>query len=565
MSMLGQMRILRFIIARSGSYHKQYTRTMAATPGHEKVEELVQVTQNGNNINPYSLNLESGSILHLNAAQGAETMIENGWETPRNVFMLDVEGTSLVGTADRYIFTGYTSHDAFATMSDDLDPNVELFFNNVLTLKAYTDHSGKRVYRIDNANQLLRQVTFNPMNYQNPTERVVDVHGLSLVEAPNGQREMLIPTHLRPTDVLSHLHESMVRDIDIGSEDDEEEASTKDGSMFLSPASRATNRTAIMSNYSNNVPNSYLARSLTALREVNNTMDYDGGDYGNHLEAAGRHNAIREQSLDGNAVLNKLLVDMDSQRRASLSFRRFSGAFPEVNHPSIKQVVRDQGVSNLEYYGYWTGRDSNTIAAATICAIVPALMLNCGMVVAGFHVSNSTYDSFSGQHYHLDWMEDRGHYIQGFVSPDLPQMDLITKFTDLIKSQLMPILTKNNQIQVGASINISIYKDAIVSVSLDNEPAIQRAAPAFASGLWSHLIGTSSRSVDGIGNTLINISSAFQATSGRPSPAQVFGNQQAQGPRINWGEATDIQQPVRHAPAPAAAPASGPASRVKLF
>jgi hypothetical protein len=392
------------------------------------------------------------------------------------------------------------------------------------------------------------------------------------VQDQNGRSEMLMPTHLRPTDVMSHLQESMVRDIDIGSEDDEEDSG--DASLFLSPASRATNRTAVMSNYANNVPNSYLARSLIALREVGNAMDYDGGDYGGQFEAAQRHQAINEKLLDGNAVLNKLLGDMDSRRRASISFRRFNTAFPEINHPSIKSVIRDQGVTNLEYFGYWTVRDSNTIAAATICSIVPALMLNCGLVVAGFNISNSLYDSFTGSHYHLDWMDERGRYIQGFVSDDLPQMELITKFTDLIKTQLMPILTKNNQVQVSASINISVFKDAIVSVGLDGESMTTRAAPAFASGLWSHLIGTSSRNVDGIGNTLLSINSAFQACSGQPTPSKTFNDvQQGGGNRINWGDNVapmqqSAQQPPAYATQPAPSyntPQQDATSRVKLF
>lgn len=500
-------KINRFIVARSGQYHKQFTRPFAAMAGHDQLDELISTTRNGNVIDPFSLNLQQGNIMKISTTAGMESMIDNGWDLQRNVFMLDVEGSSFVGEPDRFIFTGYTSHDAIGSQfTDDLDPNVVLYFNNVIVLKSFRDGAGQIRYQIADANQILRNVTFNPQNNLDTNVHVSDQNGFHTTMEYNLQGEVsnhiVGTTHLRPLDTIRHLEQENMRSMDIG--DDHQ-----DGTYFLSPAQR--NQEAQFSKYTNNIPNSYLARSLNALRVVDN--NYDGGDYGARFDAAQRQDGIVESTLSGNTLLFNLLQHTENQANASVSWSTLCGFFPEINYQGVKSVIRDGGAANLMNYSYWTGRDATTIAAATVCAMVPGLMFQCGMAVAAIQVTNNLYNHFDESPYHIEWVFDEqgGRYILGWLANNLPEEQLAAKFTDLIKTQLMPALTKNNTIAVNATINVSIYKDAIVSISLDNEPLTTYANPAFASGLISPLLGSSGGAVSGIADTLMSIDCALSS------------------------------------------------------
>lgn len=501
-------KINRFIIARSGQYHKQFTRPFAAMAGHDQLDELINTTRNGNVIDPFSLNLQQGPIMKVSSAAGMESMIDNGWDNQRNVFMLDVEGSSFIGEPDRFIFTGYTSHDAISnSFTDDLDPNVVLYFNNVIVLKSFRDNTGTIRYQISDANQILRNATFNPQNNLDTNVNVSDQNGFHTTTEYNHNGELsnhiVGSTHLRPLDTIRHLEQENMRGLDIG--DDHQ-----DGTYFLSPAQR--NHEAVFSKYTNNIPNSYLARSLNALRVVDN--NYDGGDYGARFDAAQRQDGIVETTLSANTLLFNLLQHTENQTNASVSWTTLTGFFPEINYNGVKTVIRDGGAANLMNYSYWTGRDATTIAAATVCAMVPGLMFQCGMAVAAIQVTNNMYNHFDESPYHVEWVYDtqNARYILGWLANNLPEEQLAAKFTDLIKTQLMPALTKNNTVAVNATINVSIYKDAIVDISLDNEASTTYANPAFASGLISPLLGSSGGAVSGIADALMAIDCALASS-----------------------------------------------------
>lgn len=529
-------KINAFVIARSGQYHRQYTRPFSAQAGHDQLDELIAATHGGASIDPFSLNLGQGPIMKISASAGMESLIDNGWDNQRNVFMLDVEGSSFVGEPDRFIFTGYTSHDAFATSQflDDLDPNAMLYFNNVIVLKAFRDGAGNVRYQIADANQILRQASFNPNNVQDASIRLNDMGGLyTSMETDvhgNPAQHIVASCHLRPLDTLRHLEQENMRGMDIGDD-------VNDGTYFMTPAQR--NFDAVFSKYSNNIPNDYLARSLNALRVVDN--NYDGGDYNMRYDAAQKQDGIVESRIDGNTLLFNLLKNTENQAQASVSWRALTDFFPEINYQGIKTVIRDGGAANLENYSYWTGRDSTTIAAATICAMVPGLMFRCGMSIAAIHVTNNRFNNFDESPYMVEWVyeQQQGRYIQGWIAPNLPEEQLTAKFVDLIKSQLMPALTKNNTISVAATINVSIFKDAIVTISLDGEPWTTFANPAFASGLISPLLGCTGGSVSGIADTLVSIDCAL--ASARNS-----------APRIVQPNAGYVPQPATWNPTPPA-------------
>ena len=302
----------------TGTYNDMALRPFETHFTSQDVRMFNEATHGGVHISPEILASTAINFLKPTTTPRSFIVIDNGWNQPRFRFVMIVLVQGNFGQfATRKIIQGYTNHLG-ATASGAVDPNMILYFNNVITLKQTVSNDfthGQGMYsKVVDANHILRG-DFQPFS----TERSLDANTITI----------------RPEDVFSRHSIKALMDADLEVVDET--------SSFAELPVKKSRRT-------NNAAPHYMSNVIDAYKK---TMDF-GMNYESNMYDVGNsaRGMVIDQSVSGDAFFNHLLENRSGFiDQGYIHYGTLLSLFPEADHVMdfhlAKAVSRDNVQSSL--------------------------------------------------------------------------------------------------------------------------------------------------------------------------------------------------------------------------
>lgn len=458
-------RVLRGLMVDSGTHNTEVTRPYTANVSGNAVEMFGHATDNGLNINRNSLAAVASSIIEPKAIPDAVVNIPNGWGTTRILFMFHIEQ---VGTSLSTVLIGYADKADTSIQSNLLDPNLNLYFNSMLTLTSYTENTPigviKRQRVVDNAHLFTKNHMDSLMTYEN--------FGMPQSGAVYTQR---------PMDIASNLSLGTIEGLKI------------DGRTQILPY------TPIKSKRSNNSAPSYLADSIGAISHemrqitMDPSMASSAPDLYNNVGSA-----LKESPVIADAVLRHIQSNSNYPYTGAVTWQQMQQLFPDLNERTIyvnrtTNTVRKQEhfVSNSGEYEYWELPTFEAIIATQILQTIPSFLTQTMLLASKGQFSNDTV----GGEFKVNVTGET--FIEGY--------DIIPALTSLrqrILTELMPGLTQYGHRLINIAYDINLLRDAWIAVSINGGPTIQYSSPCYADALTAPTCVTNLDSLSTIADTV---------------------------------------------------------------
>lgn len=458
-------RVLRGIMVDSGTHNIEVTRPYTANVSGNAVEMFSHATDNGININRNSLAAVASSIIEPKAIPDAVVNIANGWNTTRILFMFHIEQ---VGTTLSTVLIGYADKADTSLQSNLLDPNLNFFFNSMLSLTSWTENTPmgliKRQRVVDNAHLFTKNHMDSLMTY----------------ESFPGQQTGAVYTQ-RPMDIASNLSLGGIEGLKI------------DGRTQILPF------TPIKSKRSNNSAPSYLAESIGAITNEMRQIDMDpsiAGSAPDIYNNAG--SAMKESPVIADGVLRHIQSNSNYPYTGAVTWQQMQNMFPDIDARTIyvnrtTNTIRKQEhfVSNSGEYEYWELPTFEAIVATQILQTIPAFLTQTMLLASKGQFSN---DNVGGE-YKVNVSGET--FIEGY--------DIVPALTSLkhrIMNELMPSLTQYGHRIINIAYDINLLRDAWIGVSINNGPTIQYSSPCYADALTAPTCVTNMDSLATIADTV---------------------------------------------------------------
>lgn len=438
------MTITKLLLMETGTYNDMALRPYQTNVDVNSLKAMQEATQNGANLRPGVLAGIAGDILRPSTqAQGVVT-IQNGWDTPRLRFMMEVvhQGSALAETV-QYI-TGYTDHLGVIWGSQSIDRGMQMHINNSITTR--------------------RVVEMTPVGRQN---RQMVVSAAQVLEGSyqptfgNLGNNMFT---MRPQDVFMTMGATGM--LDQSQQMFDTRAAFSAGNMKLS------NRT-------NGSAPSYLSRIMSAYRGAMNGSDMQE-DFAVLMEKAGEYHPepmVHQDMFLGLATRQHTAL----AEHTWISYGELEQMSPNLEH--VTTVVRRNGNDYMAHHErgvseHWSGTTHETVMATILSHSVPSLMMDLMLTKLAFVVTNQTLDGQFAIQY--------GH-VQGFAE-NVDMRPYVQAFEQRLIVEVLRDLSRSNQIGLNLALEMDVVGDTIIDVSINNGPSIRYVTPSFSDALMSPVI-----------------------------------------------------------------------------
>ena len=447
--MLPNTQLTKAILIFCPPNHEQYYRPYESTIDGNAVKNMLDATNNGATLTPYTMASSAALILSPSVTPHDILQIPGGMQQGRYAFYLEVTTEDTAGI-EREILSGFTNYDGINPSTKTIDPNMVFHLNSRTILR---DHAS-----VGYAGSVNRPIVFQAQSVLAPIEAHRDAIAM------------------RPEDVAAYGQNALLH---IG------DARVIDPRNSLSGIAKvADNRGAIPAHYLSNICTGYVLA---------------------HAEAVDNYN-ISEENIHTKAITNTRCQSIS----LSNFFNAFGRNNPEVSHQfTFKQlndvwprrndfwntIMPKPGTrlsSPLEHSEHWRGATVTTSIAFSLTHILPALMARVMMVGVEIHMSNETLDGS----YHTVIMNHTPMF-DGVVTPEHIKFLQNQLELDVIRGML---LNKVNTFNI--KMHIDILTNSSFLISVNGEPAIPYTAPMFCDSYYSPMIGLEKSNLGEIANTV---------------------------------------------------------------
>lgn len=155
--------VLEAIFFETGTYEKQVARSYKAKSiGDSVLDELLELTDDGNAINSTSISPIVDSIITLDANRARKVSIPHGWDEPRLTFLICLLIDEGKANETYQILTGYTEYSDLS-LDNKMDPDMKLYINNSIMINTFEVNEGGRKRRRSKvaANEILLRSSFD--------------------------------------------------------------------------------------------------------------------------------------------------------------------------------------------------------------------------------------------------------------------------------------------------------------------------------------------------------------------------------------------------------------------
>ena len=436
--------------------HKQYHRPFNISISPDDVNELQVSTDEGMNITNRTVSSVASRILNPSATPEGEAYVENGFETPRFAFFLEITYTGAFGRR-REIVTGFTNY-AGITAQGSLDPNMRFYVNGRQDLGDVIQGTGKHV-----GTQVMHTDSLLPHYDRNLG---VDYYSLRPVDiAKTGQLNTYIPQD-------------------------------EPGVMTINTMSSLNNRPAA-ADRSSVLPSCYLSRLLNTYREANGVdQEVGGGGLGSAAYYKEVTGSLQEKSPEVSQYYTALALG-DPTKSNTFTLSQINARWPRDNGfwQKVMPGPRSKLTSPLEHTEHWHGATTETMIAYQLTHAMPALMMGLMIWQAELTITNQT---------------PTGQISVGILSMhSMFEGALTRQRAQLFERQLVEDLVKGSITSRCNSFNIHLTVNVMngfdIKVSVNGQPTVPYSAPLFCDSFYSPLIGVGQNSLDQLTDGLENL------------------------------------------------------------
>lgn len=472
------LKLVEMRLQETGTFNPNYIRPYYADINSytldnlsKGIEQIVRTRGNGE-VSSGFLAGKTDGLITVSAAPERAIDIVNGWGERRLRFILEVHLESAYGT-EIYYFQGYSEYYDMTLQSGIINPKMAFFINSYTRVNRSSDPSNPmggymdRVlesYQVLNGRFVASQVeNTNILGQPNlsttPAERVLGARPMDLVVG--------IQSNSLFQNVNNYTSDAINIDTRVG----------QGNQVFQSGRSA-------------HIPSQMLAKVINTYRNAQTLIDYGQG-------AENIYDRVIQSNWEQNPYENAFIRTLSDQKGMPEAVNWFTLEDLALIDPTIgtrthyspladQYQVHNVGYSNTEG---WGGSNLQTQIAALTVNTVGSLMQACGLVSVYFTATNMTS---------IGTEPDVRMLAPGIVISTANPVDAYNLFLQRFKTEVLPDLTKNNQIPIAIRVEADAYNETRVTVGVDIEAPVDYAFPAFCDALTQPTMTTSRDNWNGL-------------------------------------------------------------------
>lgn len=477
----GKVVVDKVLLVETGTHNDMTRRPYQTHMSGQTMDTIREVTQDGRSISASALGGVANHFIRPNAQAQGNISIQNGWETSRLRFLIQISYYNHQGElTNRKIIQGYTDQPGYS-MSGAVDPNMNMYFNSIITLRhgqVPTPSGLMTRTHVAGADHLLRgQPDTNFYNgYQNAMR------------------------FMRPEDIFTTMNSFTLDSMDV------QDLRT---TFATEPV--------VKSRRKNNSAPHYVTNALTAYR---NTMAFaeDAADISSmYNEARG---LVKEDSMTS----DKFFFQLKSQTanfasHGYVTYGELCSIFPEFDQVAvvmpIKKVERNNHNTPWVTHQrgdteYWSSATNETVWASILTQSVPSVMMDLMLTRVAFMATNQTLDGS----YHVQVLD-----AHSFVD-NLDLSEYIQQFIQRLQVDILSGLSSNNGIDFRITMLVDVTGDTRVRLSIAGGDEVEFAAPSFCDALYTPVLTENQQDIANLTHDFQFLSENLDTDIGRPANPQ---------------------------------------------
>lgn len=457
-----RMRVTRLFFVETGTYNDMALRPYGTHLDPTVLSVFQEATRGGTVVLPSTMASAANSFIRPNTEAMGMVSIDQGWDSRRLRFMMEVEHSDFAGGVTVQYLTGYTDHVGIS-FGGHVDPNMRMYINSSIITN--------RVEMMTPSGRMM-------------TQSVRDAsHVLYGENTPGFGARSQSPQTMRPEDVFNTMGVSMMlHDLP--------------GETYDVRPTFGGNRIK-KSRRSNGSAPIYLSRLLESRTMAVEAAQSDAGI--NEVMASAAE-SVREAMVDQDIVLRQLSLQTNLAHGGHFTFAELGQVQPEVHHDDITKVVLAQGpVRDPSHQRgeteYWSGTNNETVAATILSHAVPALMADLMFTKVSFQASNQTI----GGEFHVQVLG-----VQSFTA-NVDLSHYIRVFIHRVTTEIMRDLSRNNTMEVSVIGHFDMLGESRIEVGVGSPHLVPYVIPSFADGLMTPIMTNDHRNLQILATDIDNL------------------------------------------------------------
>lgn len=463
-----KMSIIRMVIIETGTYNPQPRRPFVVSDDSVNWSNMVDAMGGLNSYSPSTVGQAIGGFLTPSMAAEKTTNIDNGWDTPRLRWFMEVEYYFESGGMMNEVLTGWTSHVG-VTPSGAFDPDMEFYINNVIQ---------RRVRQVRTPDGLMVENNVVSADHLLANNDETDPY--------NDQYEV----RMRPADVYQLLSNQQLSS---------RLPNLRDTRFIMTPIATKSRRSngnpahyvsQFMENYSNAAKmdqnRSFHEHMLTA-------SQYASEKPANKDTFLAEVKKVRRDTFVGNHFCwNDIMAIQDTTTE-------ITSVFLADNAMQARQSVhgqrQDLGARSIEAQ-----------SAAIIAYSLPSIMLDTGLL---YMVGISTNEEIG-----------KGHVTEFRNLSAFGEVDMrpyVSMIQSRIRYEILEQISQSNNLSYFLEYSINILGESIIKVSINGGPIYDYSIPSFSDALFSPVVTGNVRNASDLADNLGNLVETVMDRNGTSS------------------------------------------------
>jgi len=442
------IQIVKLLLQETGTYNPMFSRPYQT---YMDGQTLGNISDRINSSTAGSItgSLLSGlatNMLTPSATPQGTIPIPYGWTERRIRFLMEVNVVTRTGSTFIYYFQGYTSHLGVGH-NGSIDPTMEFIINSYI--------------RVTRANQ------YTPYGIQS---RDIVTESAHIINGNIVQQSVTVDMFsMRPQDIFTGIQSSYLNSA----------YNTHSNNMVLNDTRVKFTGDTIRSNRSNNLASNFIAKVVDDYRTGVKLAEFGQND----TDIMAR---CRDLSYESSAFENIFIRAISTIKGVGTS-TTFTFNILERLDPNVAAVTNyislgATKISQLHQTGqtaYWGSSDRETLVATILSNSIPAIMMD--LMISKIYFRSTNHD-YSGQMNTVI-----------IDAKSLTNIDLTNNF-ELFKRRLekeiLYDITYGNQDIYMLDMNVDLFGDTTINISIGNNPPILYTTPSFCDGLLTPVVTT---------------------------------------------------------------------------
>jgi uncharacterized protein YvpB len=466
------MRVKSLILHDTGTFNNQVMRPYVTNVTGDSISNIMTSLESNRpqRISAEFLSGTVSNILSVSARPESSINIPNGWDTRRFRFILIVEVDFNVGNMQRHFFQGYTDHYGLS-LGNKLDQNMRFHINSFINVAVSQVKTPMGLSEMENVVESISMLT-------NGSQSGYGSVGLSPFSM------------IRPVDIFTGIESAPYLNAAV--------SDTYDTRSMMGTGTHRSNR-------ENNLPTNYMAKIFDTFLSTSRASGFTD----NYKDVIGASIVnLDEKGIGGNPFIRAISsIYQSAAPVSSFTLTDLMSVDSNANH-AISLIEAPARLRNeMAQAGrteYWEAQTRETVAATIIVNGISAIMME--LMVTKIKLTSSNHD-ITGRMYTA--LVDMKALTSADMSNNADR--LVRRF----ENEIMNDVTFNNQDRYTLRLEVDLFGETVIAISLSGDPEVVYSSPSFSDSLLAPVITSNSSARSDMINDFESIlSMASEAVNG---------------------------------------------------